>query len=188
MSKLFKGLFLLAITTVSLNSYAGEYPKGAIKLVGEYNDASVNKVIEDIDKAFKGKPKGFTLDLYLNSPGGEVFAGNRLIHSIMRAQSAGYKVRGIVTGQCMSMCFITLQYLDNRVAYPHAWIMDHDVSGGDNKVALNAVSEVHRAVVAGRLKVNKDLYRSLVHRELWMSTRTAIAYGVLDGIVIPGKE
>ena len=187
--RVIKGLVLLAVTVVSMNSWAGEYPKDVILLKGEFNKYQVDSWIEEIDSALEGKPKGYQLDIYLDSPGGEVFAGNRLIHSIMRAQSKGYKIRGIAVGQCMSMCFVTLQYLDNRVAYPHAWLLDHDVQGTDHQGAINAVSEMHRHQIAKRLKnIDPEAYRLLVHRELWLSPRLAIKFGLLDGIVFPGFE
>ena len=97
-----KLLMALIIVVLPMTSFAGIYPdKDIIKIDGEFNEFTVNSWIDEIDNALKGKPKGFTLDLYLNSPGGQIFAGNELIHSIMRKQSEGYRFRGIAVGGCM---------------------------------------------------------------------------------------
>ena len=87
------------------------------------------------------------------------------------------------------MCFITLQYLDERVAYPHAWMLDHGVQGANHKGAIQAVSEMHRHQVAKRLKnIDPEAYKLLVQQELWLSPRLAIKFGLLDEILFPGKE
>ena len=181
MLKLIRNFFLISATLLSFNAFSAE-------LEGEFTLDLVNDVIANMNKELEGKPKGFVLDLYLNSGGGSVFAGNKLIHEIMRKQSEGYKVRGIVTGACMSMCFITLQYLDVRTAYPLAWIMDHDASGTERRDHIEAVSGIHKKKVRSKLKIDHKIYDRMVAAELLMDSPTALKFGLLDKILMPGQE
>ena len=146
---------------------------------------SVEKLIKEINKVAKLKKKGEYINILLDSGGGSVFAGSNLIHNIIRHQVKGIKFRGIVENVCFSMCFVTLQALNERVSYPFGMIMDHRPSGGSEHV-LQEIVEVFEELINSRLKVNVELYEMAVYSEVWLGAKKAIRWGLLDRILLPG--
>ena len=178
-----KKLLVLAFSILTFTTANAE-----VMMKEEYSEKSVDALISDIDKELEGKEKGYTIVLYLNSPGGSVFAGNRLIHHIMKKQTAGFKFNGVVTEMCASMCFITLQYLDKRLSYPFGMLLDHPASGGKRVDNLSEISELHADKILSRIKTDKTMYKRLVKSELLMNSKTALRFGVIDKVIKPGEE
>ena len=152
----------------------------------EFTWQNIEDLIELIDEEVKTHKPGHTINLLLDSGGGSVFAGINLIHKIMALQEKGYKFRGVVENLCASMCFVTLQTLDERTAYPYAMIMDHRPSGGSEHV-LQEIVEVFKPLIDSKLKVDVELYNMAVFSEVWLGTKKAIRWGLLDRIINPGK-
>lgn len=159
--------------------------KEGIPFRTEFTWATVEDLIKEIDKVAKVTKKGEYITILLDSGGGGVFAGVNLIHNIMKYQAQGIKFRGVVENVCFSMCFITLETLNDRVAYPFAMIMDHRPSGGSKHV-LQEIVEMFKPMVDARLKVNKELYEMAVYSEVWLGTAKAVRWGLLDRVVYPG--
>ena len=92
------------------------------------------------------------------------------------------------------MCFVTLQFLDKRFAYPFAILLDHPASGGANKAALVQIEELLKEVITSRMmKAGKSaleikLYQLLYSSEFYFNTRLGIELGLLDGITMPGGK
>jgi len=131
MKKTFRGLLLLTILLTSVNCLALTTTSS---ILDEVNYDSIDNVIDDLRSAHISKPIEEVLTIELDSPGGSVFAGFKLMNYIRALQKSGRKIDGIVTGICASMCFAILQTLDTRKAYPHAMLMQHLPSGGDSNV------------------------------------------------------
>ena len=156
-----------------------------------FNEYSIDFLLEEIEDAVNEGDK--TIIIKWNSGGGSIFAGFRLIHKIIELQQKDIKFIGVVDRMCGSMCFQTLQFMDIRLAYPLAMIMDHPASGGD-EVVLREISELLEANVIMRLKVKGlspiaiKLYERLILSDFFMNTSTAIPLGLLDKVIIPGSE
>lgn len=73
------------------------------------------KILESINKD--------PITIYLNTPGGYVYDGFAMYDAI---KSSPCEVTIIGIGQIMSMGAVILQAADNRILYPHSFLMIHD--------------------------------------------------------------
>lgn len=93
-----------------------------IRLVGEINEENVSEVIEQLGKLSHNND---TVFLLIDSDGGSLEEGFRLIDAIHIMQNKGITVRSVVTGKAYSMaCFIACA-ANERTAYPNARFMVH---------------------------------------------------------------
>jgi len=106
MKKTFRGLLLLTILLTSVNCLALTTTSS---ILDEVNYDSIDNVIDDLRSAHISKPIEEVLTIELDSPGGSVFAGFKLMNYIRALQKSGRKIDGIVTGICASMCFAILR-------------------------------------------------------------------------------
>ena len=70
------------------------------------------------------------MQIFFNTPGGQVAAGLAIIDAIHWAQGEGMKITGIVAGNAWSMGAVVLQACNPRLVMPHATLMVHGMSGG----------------------------------------------------------
>ena len=157
----------------------------------EYNYFSIKRLIKKIDRAVKFGHKDIVLKF--NSGGGSIIAGNELLHNILKHQSKGVKFTGLVEEYCMSMCFITFQFMDVRLMQPLAVLLDHPASGGQ-KSDLIEISEILNAMIYDRLKkkgvseATFKLYKLMVSNEFLINSKTALLLGLTDRVIMPGSE
>ena len=199
MKNLIRLIALMFIATFGLtitSAHAEPTKKGEIHEVIEFDSAfgeeTVDFLIGEIEDLVDLDEK--VIRIKFNSPGGSIFAGFKLLNRIHKWQAQGVKFIGIVDRACMSMCFMTLQNMDVRLAYKYAMLLDHPASGSKNKRDLSEISEVLKEVVYKRLRA-KGLseiaikqYKLLVMDEFLMNARTALALGLIDKIINPGDE
>ncbi len=131
------------------------------------------------------------ISIYLNSPGGEVYAGLGIYDTM---QFIKPDVATICTGIAASMAAVLLcaGETGKRAALPHSRIMIHQPSGGMQGQASDmeiAVKEI------GRTK--KELYEIMAHhsgqdyqkvwdaseRDNWMTSADAKEFGLIDEIL-----
>ena len=166
--------------------------RGWIEFTDEFNEATIEALIYEMEDALGEGDKEIVIKL--ESGGGSIFAGFKLINFITRHQSKGIKFRGIVGRFCASMCFMTLQHLDKREAYPYAIILDHPSSGGSDKANLVQISEllqeiiIKKMVAKGLSPLAIKLYQLNAQRDFMINTTLAIELGLLDKVIQPGKE
>ena len=157
----------------------------------EFNGWTIDALIKEIEKSVKAGDKKIIIKF--DSGGGSIFAGFRLIHKIIELQGKGIQFIGVVDRLCASMCFMTYQYMDVRLAYPLAILMDHPASGGPDHI-LKEISEELRSQVLRRLREAKlspvaiKMYELLVLNDFYMNIRTAKALGLLQLVIKPGME
>ena len=131
------------------------------------------------------------ISLYINSPGGEVYAGLGIYDTMQTITS---DVHTINTGLAASMASILLAAgtKGKRSALPHARVMIHQPMGG----AQGQASDIE---ITAReiLKLKDELYQILAEhtgktfkqivkdadRDYWMTSEDALAYGMIDEIV-----
>ena len=156
-----------------------------------FNEYSIDFLIEEINDAVNEGDT--TIIIKWNSGGGSIFSGFRLIHKMIELQAKGIKFVGVVDRMCGSMCFQTLQFMDVKLAYPLAVIMDHPASGGDD-VVLQELSELLQANVRmvmikkGLSPVTIKLYERLTLSDFFMNNATSIPLGLMDKVILPGSE
>ena len=134
---------------------------------------------------------GKDISIYINSPGGSVYAGYGIYDTM---QYIGSDVSTICTGVAASMASILLVAgaKGKRFALPHSRIMIHQPLGGMQGQASDmeiAAREIH--------KVKKELYTILSEhsgqsfetierdsdRDYWLTAPEALDYGMIDRVL-----
>lgn len=158
-------------------------------LLGEVSSLLTDLVITDIRK-FNAKNNN-PIYLILDSPGGSVMAGAKLIAIIQSSKNPIYAVN---TGSCASMCFMILQHSHKRLALDRTTLMVHPASlqltyAGqlDNLVSRvtymkHFVDRMDRSI-AKRARVSYEKFKLLTQQELWIDSIDSLNMGLLDEIV-----
>ncbi len=167
-----------------------------IIFLGTQIDAYAANVIQAqllyLDSAEPGKD----ISIYLNSPGGSVYAGYGIYDTMQYISS---DVSTICTGIAASMASVLLVAgtKGKRFALPHSRVMIHQPLGGMQGQASDleiAAREI--------LRVKKELYTIIANhsgksfedvekdsdRDYWMTAEEALAYGMIDKVLIREKK
>ena len=125
--------------------------------------------------------------LLLDTPGGSVFAGQRMIDLVVQLGLACLAVRA------HSMGFAILQHCAERWVTAGATLMQHGVSvrrvdGDVRRVAaylrmVEAAQAELDAAQAARLGVGAAWFRNRTRDEWWLTARAAVAARAADGVV-----
>ncbi|ODN30341.1 ATP-dependent Clp endopeptidase proteolytic subunit ClpP [Fervidobacterium thailandense] len=136
------------------------------------------------------------IQLYINSPGGEVTAGLAIYDTM---QYVKCDVTTICIGQAASMGAILLAAgtKGKRFALPHSRIMIHQPLGGAAGTAkdveiltkellrikhmLNEILSYHTGQPIERIEKDTD-------RDFFMSAHEALEYGIIDKVIMPGER
>jgi ATP-dependent Clp protease protease subunit len=134
------------------------------------------------------------IQLYINSPGGSVYAGLGIYDTMQYIQP---KVATICTGTALSMSAVLLcaGAAGKRAALKHSRVMIHQPSGGVQ--GTTADIEISTLQI---LKVQKELYDIIAHhsgqdyqqvhnssnRDYWMTAVEAKAFGMIDEVLTTG--
>ena len=135
---------------------------------------------------------GKDVNLYINSPGGSVYAGLGIYDTMQYIQS---DVSTICTGMAASMAAVLLVagQSGKRLALPHSRVMIHQPMGGIQGQASD-IEITAREI----LKLKDELYRIISQhsgqpmekvekdsdRDYWMTATEAKEYGMIDRILI----
>jgi Protease subunit of ATP-dependent Clp proteases len=134
--------------------------------------------------------------LYINSPGGVVYAGLGIYDTMQTIQS---DVATICTGMAASMASVLLcaGAKGKRSALPHSRVMIHQPLGGAEGQAsdieitareiLKLKSELYDIISLHSGKPLEDITRD-ADRDFWMTAEEAKNYGMIDEIVTKGKN
>lgn len=138
---------------------------------------------------------GKNISIYINSPGGSVYAGYGIYDTM---QYIGSDITTICTGMAASMASVLLVAgtKGKRFALQHSRVMIHQPLGG----AQGQASDIE---IAAReiLKVKKELYTIISEhsgksfeevmrdsdRDYWMTSQEAKEYGMIDEILTRNK-
>ena len=93
-----------------------------IRLVGDIDEENVSEVIEKLGKMSHNVDK---VTLLIDSDGGSIEEGFRLIDAIRILQNKGVVVRTVATGKIYSMAFFIYCAGKERTAYPSVRLMSH---------------------------------------------------------------
>lgn len=158
-------------------------------LLDEVTDNSVDKIINDIN-GFNSQGRN-EIYLVINSPGGSVVAGSRLIGVIEASPS---KVNCIVTGLAASMAFHILEHCNQRMGTRDSFIMSHNASitvqyQGEIDKLVSRYQFFQRYVykmelyAAKRAGMTYTEFKLFENREMWYDTEDAIRNKFMDSIV-----
>ena len=116
------------------------------------------------------------ISLYINSPGGEVYAGLGIYDTM---QTIASDVHTICTGLAASMASILLAAgtKGKRSALPHSRVMIHQPMGGVQGQASDIeILAEHTGKTMEQIMADAD-------RDFWMTADKALEYGMIDEIV-----
>ncbi len=154
--------------------------------VNEYTANVVQAQLLYLDSADPGKD----ISLYLNSPGGSVYAGLGIYDTMQFVSS---DVATICTGMAASMGAVLLVAGEKgkRATLPHSRVMIHQPMGGIQGQASD-IEITAREI----LKLKEELYQIIsehsgqpmekiiadADRDYWMTAEEALAYGMIDKV------
>jgi len=151
-------------------------------------DETVNMAIEAIKQADESGAS--EIYLVLNSPGGSVLDGARLVSFI---KYSGLTVHTVCEGICASMAAQIHQVGATRLMTPGSVLMFHPASGGVQGTMdqmshqLGAFSRLVDRLdmeVAKRAGLDYKEYKNRLESEYWLESQDAINDGFADGLVL----
>lgn len=127
-----------------------------------------------------------TLNVYINSPGGDVFAG-QAIHSMLKRHKANVNV--YIDGLAASIASVIAMAGDTIYIPKNAMMMIHNpwtIAIGNaeefRKLAddLDKISESIIEAYKGKTFLDEDEIKELMNDETWMTAEEAVEYGFAD--------
>lgn len=128
--------------------------------------------------------------LLISSPGGDVYAGLALIDA-MRGLSC--PVNTVASGMVASMAAVILAAGSHRSAYPHAYILIHQLMGGsgmaqqsDIEIAANHAAELRGVLdelLAEQSRATAEQFHAMTERDCWCTAEQALELGLIDEIL-----
>lgn len=127
--------------------------------------------------------------IYLDTPGGEVTAGMKLIDIIQASKTPVYIVN---LGTCYSMGFLIYVVGHKRFASRNATFLMHDgsieIGGSSSKtrdyIAFNdLVEERTKSLVLAMTSISSELYDEKFRKEWYMFAQEAKELGIVDSII-----
>ena len=160
--------------------------------VDDYTANVIQAQLLYLDSADPGKD----ISIYLNTPGGSVYAGLGIYDTMQFISS---DVATICTGMAASMGAVLLVAgtQGKRSALKHSRIMIHQPSGGAQGVAADMEINLREM-----LKLKKELYQIIADhsgktyeqiekdsdRDFWMTSQEALDYGMIDRVLVKEKK
>lgn len=160
-----------------------------------YGEISVEQWYDDditpgmVNKALVEAADAEIIDVYINSPGGSVFAGNTIYNALKRHTAL---IRTTVDGMAMSIASTILQAGDERVIAPNGIVMIHNPAGGVwgfaedvRKYAdtLDKIKETIEDMYLTNVNIERDKLIELMDAETYMNATEAVEMGFVDSIV-----
>ena len=185
-----KILITAIILSLSLTTFAKDIvltEKTTVALNGEVSAESMALASQELmDKCTAEKPDLF---LILNSPGGDVVAGNSFISFV---KGLDCKVH-TVTMFAASMAYIIAERLDNRYALESSIYMSHRMKMGmagqvpgefvTRYLFYKSIGDEINKKIADRVGISVDEYVKQTYDELWLTGQQAVDKNHADKLV-----
>ena len=167
-----------------------------IIFLGVAIDDDVANIIQAQLLFLESTDPGKDITIYINSPGGVVYAGLGIYDTIQYLQA---DVSTICTGRAASMAAVLLASgaAGKRVALPHARIMIHQPMGGaqgqadDIEITAREIVKLKRelnGILAEHTGQPLDRITADASRDFWMSAAEAQEYGMIDSVLTRQKD
>lgn len=164
--------------------------KNMVVMDQTFTDESVSAVMVEMQRLSENLAPGATLYLVLNTPGGSVDAGIRLI-SFAKALHVQVKT---LTLFAASMGFQTAQQLGERLILDTGTLMSHRATFGVQGEApgelfsrikyIMSMIDALDVIASRRMNLTFDDYRKLVADEYWVYGRNAVVDRAADRMVL----
>jgi ATP-dependent Clp protease protease subunit len=160
-----------------------------IFLSGEVEDQMANSIIAQLLFLESEDPKK-DIFLYVNSPGGSVYAGLAILDTMNHIKPS---VATVCVGMAASMGAMILSAGEKgkRFALPNSRVMIHQPSGGaigkitDMEISLKEglrVKKLLNDMLAKNTGQNIDTIEKDMDRDYWMTADEAKKYGIVDTV------
>lgn len=156
-------------------------------LNGEVNMYSVNLVIAQLLFLEAEDPEK-DINLYINSPGGEVYSGLALYDTMQYLKAP---VNTICVGLAASMAAVILSAGKKRMALPHSRILIHQPLGGaqgqaaDIKIQAEEILRIRQTlneILAKHTKQDIKEIENRTDRDNYFTAPEALEFGLIDQI------
>lgn len=138
---------------------------------------------------------GKNISIYINSPGGSVYAGLGIYDTMQYISS---DVKTICTGIAASMAAVLLVAGEKgkRFALNHSRVMIHQPMGGaqgqasDIEITAREIQKLKKelyTIISNHSGMPFDKVEKDSDRDYWMTSAEAKEYGMIDDILIKGK-
>ncbi len=136
------------------------------------------------------------IEIYLNTPGGQVYAGLGIYDTIQFISS---NVSTICTGMAASMGAVLLCAGEKgkRSALQHSRVMIHQPLGGthgqasDIQIAAREIEKLKKelyTIIAEHSNKSYNQVEKDGDRDFWMTSKEALKYGMIDEILQPNSK
>lgn len=159
--------------------------------VDDYTANVIQAQLLYLDSSDPGKD----ISIYINSPGGSVYAGYGIYDTMQFINS---EVSTICTGIAASMAAVLLVAgaKGKRFALKHSRVMIHQPLGGvqgqasDIEITAREIAKVKKelyTIISDHSGQSMDVIEKDADRDYWMTAVEAKAYGMIDDVLIRNK-
>jgi ATP-dependent Clp protease protease subunit len=129
------------------------------------------------------------ITIYINSPGGSVYAGLSIFDTMHIIESP---IKTVCIGMAASMASILLTAGDKRYALPHSRVMIHQPLGGvkgqasDIVITANEITKLKdelNQILATKTGQPLDKIYNDTDRDYYMTAQEAKEYGIIDEVI-----
>ena len=160
--------------------------------VNDYTANVIQAQLLYLDSADPGKD----ISIYINSPGGSVYAGLGIYDTMQYVSS---DVATICTGMAASMAAVLLVAgaKGKRFARRHSRVMIHQPMGGaqgqasDIEITAREIQKLKKAlytIIADHSGMSYDRVAQDSDRDYWMTAEEARDYGMIDEVLVKAKH
>jgi ATP-dependent Clp protease protease subunit len=164
-----------------------------VSLTGPVTSSSVDDVIKSFNSKniYEYIQENKNINLYINSPGGSVFAGNHLVQYIKTLQASNVSV-DCIGHNFMSMGFVIMQSCTTRYGLFDSIGMQHQMSLGmkgsieNFKNHFGLVERVNNMLIEMEIKkigMDKQVYLSKILSDWWLYGEENLKSGVVDEMI-----
>ncbi len=156
--------------------------------IDDYTANTIQAQLLYLDTADPGKD----ISIYINSPGGSVYAGYGIYDTMQFISS---QVSTICTGMAASMAAVLLVAGEKgkRLALKHSRVMIHQPLGGaqgqasDIEITAREIMKIKQEIYTIISEHSGQSYEKVLHdgdRDFWMNSAEAKEYGMVDEVLI----
>jgi ATP-dependent Clp protease protease subunit len=136
------------------------------------------------------------INLYINSPGGSVYAGLSIYDTIQMIPN-DVSTYSVGLSASMGVVLLTAGAKGKRYALPSSTMMMHSVSGGGggtmadveiNFKEMQRINDRLAKIMANHTGQTLAKIRKDEDRDFWMDAEQAVKYGLVDEVIYPDKD
>lgn len=126
------------------------------------------------------------LNIYINSPGGDVFTASTMISMLQRVKDKGTEINAYVDGLSASAASFLMMVADNVNLYKNSTVMVHKPmsiaigNANDMQKTIDALNKIEESVMMpmymNKSKVDEEEIKSLIDAESWLSAKEMDKY------------